>query len=199
MWAFSFSFFLEELLLHPSREEFSSLLVKNNRAEILVCQVSEIKRRRVRKIKATLGGWLTSRHTGIKHCDSIECDTKCMFKEKKECMCRFTYAQVNEVLLFEHVAAYALFELNECVYVSGRADCTLPCAYVGTSLSCVSKCVLSPGAVSSCVKDRLIIFFYPISPLCSLAKSHKSHRPSWRGFLRLGSNSPSLGNELWIL
>ncbi len=116
MWAFSFSFFLEELLLHPSREEFSSLLVKNNRAEILVCQDSKEKRR-VRKIKATLGGWLTSRHTGIKHCDSIECDTKCMFKEKKECMCRFTYAQVNEVLLFEHVAVFALFELNECGYV----------------------------------------------------------------------------------
>ncbi len=160
MWAFRLKFFLEELLLHPSREEFSSLLVKNNRAEILVCQDSKEKRR-VRKIKATLGGWLTSRHTGIKHCDSIECDTKCMFKEKKECMCRFTYAQANEVLLFEHVAVFALFELNECVYVSGRADCTLPCAYVGTSLSCVSKCVLSPGAVSSCVKDRLIIFFTP--------------------------------------
>lgn len=32
-------------------------------------------------------------------------------------MCWFTHAQANEVLLFEYVAALALFELNECVYV----------------------------------------------------------------------------------
>lgn len=47
---------------------------------------------------------------------------------------------------------------------------------------------LSPGAV--CIAPPS---FYLISPLCSLAKSHKSHRPSWRGFLRLRPNSPLLG------
>lgn len=111
-------------------------------------------------------------------------------------MCvRFMHA---EVLLFEYVTVLALFELNVfgCVCVSGWTVHALPCAYVGTSLSCVSKSVFSPGAVSSCVKDRHFFFFYFISPLCSLVKSHKSRRPSWRGFLHLRSNSPSLGNEL---
>jgi len=61
----------------------------------------------------------------------------------------------------------ALFELN----VSGWTLHALACVYVGTSLSCVSKSVLSPGAVSSCVKDRFFFFFYFISPLCSLVKS----------------------------
>lgn len=66
-----------------------------------------------------------------------------------------------EVLLFEYVTVLALFELNVfgCVCVSGWTVHALPCAYVGTSLSCVSKSVLSPGAVSSCVKDRLFFFF----------------------------------------
>lgn len=75
----------------------------------------------------------------------------------------------NEVLLFEYVA---LFELKVCVCVcvSGRVNCTLPCAYVGTSLSCVSKCVLSPGAVSSCVKGRLV-FLPHFSSLFACEKS----------------------------
>jgi len=45
-------FSVSELLVHPSRGEFSSLLVKNNQAEILVCQVSKEKIKREGKNKA---------------------------------------------------------------------------------------------------------------------------------------------------
>lgn len=72
-----------------------------------------------------------------------------------------------------------------CQWASWSAMCT----YWNLPLPCLARArSLSPGAV--CIAPPS---FYLISPLCSLAKSHKSHRPSWRGFLRLRPNSPLLG------
>lgn len=83
-----------------------------------------------------------------------------------------------------------------CVCVSGWANCTLPCAYVGTSLSCVSKCVLSPGAVSSCVKDRLIFFFTSFLLFVCLRKVINHTAPAGEGSCGSGPTLPPWGTSL---